>query len=168
MSKVKELIKKPIGCLFFGFIFCFLGFMDGGLVLQLCILFFVGIYFLGLFVQTLFNKQWHIYCKKICIWVVAVVIGMAGQFYLYKSWLNEANQVVEVLQDYQQKYGQYPNKEKFYQLLNAKQLRLTKRPGYIFEEDAEFLFLIYASPNMVFGANQYDFKLRQWEYFSGD
>lgn len=76
--------------------------------------------------------------------------------------------MVEVLQDYQQKYGQYPNKEKFYQLLNAKQLRLTKRPGYIFEEDAEFPFLIYASPNMVFGANQYDFKLRQWEYLSGD
>lgn len=82
---MKELIKKPIGCLFFGFIFCFLGFMDGGLVLQLCILFFVGIYFLELFVQTLFNKQWRIFGKNLCIWIVAVVIGMAGQYYLYKS-----------------------------------------------------------------------------------
>lgn len=168
MSNVKKIIRKPVGCLFFGLVFCFLGFTEGGLVLQLCILFFVAIYFFELFIQTLFHKQWRIFCVDLCIWGIAVAIGMAGQVYLYRSWLNEANQVVDVVRYYHQKHGKYPDKETFYQLLNAKQLRLTKRPGYIFDKEAEFPFLIYASPNMIFDANRYDFKLQRWEYLSGD
>ncbi|UYZ84586.1 hypothetical protein MTZ49_03210 [Entomomonas sp. E2T0] len=162
----KSKLKKDysVASIFFAVIFVGLGLLQQGLLIQVIMLFFLVPCFLLFVAISLFRRQWNVLFTKFALWLVAITLGLLGQYYLYYVWKQEASQVIIFLDHYKQEKNQYPETVIFNKLLSSK-LNGKYRFFYNCNEKTNFYpMLLSPSPNMPFDTYNYDFKDKKWHY----
>lgn len=149
--------------IFFALIFVGLGFMKQGFTLQLVFLIVLVPCFLVILIVLLLRKQWKVFFIKLSIWGLAILLGLAGQYYLYYKWQLKADQIVAFIEKYKLENSQYPKKEEFY-ALGENNRDNPYHFYYSISEKNNQPILFYKCPNIIYATYNYDFVNERWDY----
>jgi hypothetical protein len=108
------------------------------------------------------KNELNIRRKKLAIWMSAISVALAVNYYRYISTRDAANDVVATIVKYHETNGTYPSSLEAIGY-DSKSLKSSLGWYGYHNKEGQPSFL-YAVPYMVFDSYLYDFRFGQWVY----